>query len=87
MNGSEAPQTQRFGMKRFLSHPKFDLHVSTKLLPHDIALLELNDTIKFSENGIPTTICLPNFDMDEVKPGIEIDFAGWGKTNVSMMYP
>lgn len=87
MDESEGPQVQRFGIKRSFAHPKYRPFAGRDFSPYDIALLELNDTIKFCENGIPTTICLPDFDMDEVEPETELEFAGWGKTNVSRMYP
>ncbi|XP_028048141.1 serine protease grass isoform X2 [Monomorium pharaonis] len=88
-NGHEvcADRYQEFDVEKFYSHPEFNLMG----LENDIALIRLNDTIKFNLQNIKP-ICLPfSFDGSIDFPRRifsridEMDVSGWGMTTNDTM--
>jgi secreted trypsin-like serine protease len=68
---------QKYHVKRWIQHPEY----STAAVYHDIALIELDRTVKFSENIQPA--CL-NTKSDIPKFGLQV--AGWGTTSNSRKF-
>jgi secreted trypsin-like serine protease len=68
---------QKYHVKKLIQHPEY----STARVYHDIALIELDRTVKFSENIQPA--CL-NTKSEIPEFGLEV--TGWGKTSRSRKF-
>jgi secreted trypsin-like serine protease len=68
---------QKYNVKKWIQHPEY----STATVYNDIALIELDRTVKFSENIQPACLYtksdIPNF-------GLEV--TGWGRTSYSSKF-
>ncbi len=73
------PHEQKLEVKQLHIHPKYRAGNRTDPGDYDMALVQLNKPIKFSEQVRP--ICLA--DMDMFKPGHECVLTGWGYTNTT----
>lgn len=62
-----------YTVKRIIQHPSYD----TKDIKNDIALIQLEDEINFTENV--ATVRLPMADTEE---GTQLMLSGWGSTSV-----
>jgi len=65
---------QKYHVKKWIQHPQY----STATVYHDIALIELDRTVKFSENIQPA--CL--YTKSDI-PEFGLQVTGWGKTSNS----
>jgi len=68
---------QKYHVKKWIQHPEY----STARVYDDIALIELDRTVKFSENIQPA--CL-NTKSDIPEFGLQV--TGWGKTSRSRKF-
>jgi secreted trypsin-like serine protease len=68
---------QKYYVKKWIQHPEY----STATVYHDIALIELDRTVKFSENIQPA--CL-NTKSDIPEFGLQV--TGWGATSNSRKF-
>ena len=64
---------QELRIKRLFKHPRYNV---TCKLNYDVALLELNGTLKL--NNRVGSVCLPDAEFD---PGTICYITGWGKTS------
>jgi Trypsin. len=68
---------QTYYVKKWIKHPEY----STKSVYHDIALIELDRTVKFSDNIQPACLYTKS---DIPESGLEV--TGWGATSNSRKF-
>jgi len=68
---------QKYHVKKWIQHPQY----STATVYHDIALIELNRTVKFSQTVQPA--CL--YTKSDI-PEFDLEVTGWGKTSNSRKF-
>ena len=68
---------QIYLVKKWIKHPKY----CTETMYHDIALIELDRTVKFSQTVQPA--CL--YTKSDI-PNIGLEVTGWGKTSDSSTF-
>jgi len=68
---------QKYRVKKWIQHPQY----ATATVYHDIALIELDRTVKFSENIQPA--CL--YTKSDI-PEFGLEVTGWGKTSNSRKF-
>jgi len=68
---------QKYHIKNWIQHPQY----STARVYHDIALIELDRTVKFSENIQPA--CL--YTKSDI-PEFGLQVTGWGKRSSSRKF-
>lgn len=68
-----------YAIEKILPHPLYNPKNPSK--HHDIAILKLNDTVKYSDFIQP--ICLPTKEFNKgLSPGLPHMVCGWGKTDL-----
>lgn len=68
-----------YAIEKIIPHPLYNPKNPSK--HHDIAILKLNDTVKFSDFIQP--ICLPIKGFNKgLSPGLPHSVVGWGKTDL-----
>ncbi|GJQ74217.1 CLIPB9 [Trypoxylus dichotomus] len=72
-----AEKPQDFGIEQVISHPDYD----TKNRYHDIALIRMNGTARFSKYVRP--VCTPVPSSDQITANDKLIVVGWGQTRTA----
>ncbi|KAK5643982.1 hypothetical protein RI129_007827 [Pyrocoelia pectoralis] len=72
---SESPYSEEYGIEKIIPHG--DFKKGKKEFNHDIALIKLNTTVRFSDYIKP--VCLPTKGASLVQPEGKVITTGWGK--------